>query len=292
MRFAKYHGLGNDFIMLADPDDAVELDADAVVRMCDRRFGIGADGVIRVGTGRRGAEFFMDYVNSDGSVGEMCGNGIRCVALFARDEGLSSSNPLLVDTRAGIKELSVEGDHVRVDMGPPIFAPGAIPVHWSGSDALHMKLETDTGIVEAASLSMGNPHAVLFVDEPNDVALAEVGPLLEKNRAFPNGANIEFTAVESPTEIRVRVWERGAGQTLACGTGACAAAVAAVLLGGAEAVVRVQLPGGTLEIEWNGSLEKEAPVYMTGPATHSFSGEIDLDALEGAGRVGRGNPPD
>ena len=292
MRFAKYHGLGNDFIMLADLDDAIKLDAGAVVRMCDRRFGIGADGVIRIGPGRRGAELFMDYVNSDGSVGEMCGNGIRCVALFAREEGLSDSNPLLVDTRAGVKELTVDGDRVRVDMGPPIFAPKDIPVDWSGSDALHAKLETDTGIVAAACLSMGNPHAVLFVDGPDEIALAEVGPLLEKNKAFPNGANIEFTAVESPTEIRVRVWERGAGQTLACGTGACAAAVAAVLLRGAEPIVRVQLPGGSLDIEWSGSLEKEAPVYMTGPATHSFSGEVDLDALEEGGGVDRRSPSD
>jgi diaminopimelate epimerase len=277
MRFAKYQGIGNDFVMFADLDDDIDVTPELARRLCDRRFGIGGDGVIRVAPGPAGADFFMDYINSDGSIGEMCGNGIRCLAVFALDEGLTTATELMVGTRAGLKVVSILGDgRVRVDMGPPVFAPGLIPVRWEGSDALHAKIESDDGVTEAACLSMGNPHAVLFVDDPGTAPVTTFGPVLERNEAFPKGANIEFVRVVSPGRVEARVWERGAGETLACGTGACAAAVAARLLHDADERLVVSLPGGELEIEWTGSVSDPAPVIMTGPVARSFVGEIAI----------------
>jgi diaminopimelate epimerase len=274
MRFAKYQGIGNDFVMLADPEDRLTLTAEMVRSLCDRRFGIGGDGVIRVAPGRDGADFFMDYINSDGSVGEMCGNGIRCLAVFARAEGLTDKTDLNVMTRAGLKKVTILNEgRVRVDMGAPIFDAASIPVEWSG-DPLHAKLELEDEVLEAACVSMGNPHAVLFVDDPDDGHWIGVGPTLEKHSVFPHGANVEFMKVESPQRIKMRVWERGAGETLACGTGACAVAVIGRVLGGTDEVVTVSLPGGDLEIEWRGSLEEEASVYMTGPAQLVFDGDV------------------
>jgi diaminopimelate epimerase len=275
VRFAKYQGIGNDFVMLADPGDRIRLAPEWVRRVCDRRFGVGADGVIRVAPGRDGAELFMDYLNSDGSVGEMCGNGIRCLALFARAEGLTDAIRLPVGTPAGTKVVEVlADDRVRVDMGGPIFEPASIPVVWDGPDALHAKLDLEAEVVEAACLSMGNPHAVLFVDDPGSAPVTTLGPTIEHHAAFPNKTNVEFVAVRSPSEIEMRVWERGSGETMACGTGACAAAVAARALAGAEARMIVGLPGGELEIEWSGSVADVAPVFMTGPAHKSFDGEL------------------
>jgi diaminopimelate epimerase len=278
MRFAKWHGIGNDFVMLADPEDALSLSAETVRALCDRRRGIGADGVIRVAPGSDGTDLFMDYVNSDGSIGEMCGNGIRCLALYARQEGLTDKTEMAVATRAGTKLVWVDGDRVRVDMGAPIFEPRQIPVAWPGDEALHAKITLDDRTLEAACVSMGNPHAVLFVDEPTDVDLAHLGPRIEWNPLFPNGTNTEFIKVESPSRVRMRVWERGSGETLACGTGAAAVAVIARLLGDAEEKLTVALPGGDLELEWAGSLEDEKSVFMTGPAVESFSGEVDVPA--------------
>lgn len=278
MRFAKWNGIGNDFVMLADPEDALSLSAEAVRVLCDRRRGIGADGVIRVAPGKDGTDLFMDYVNSDGSIGEMCGNGIRCLAMYARQEGLTDKTELAVGTRAGTKLVWIDGDRVRVDMGAPVFVPKEIPVAWPGDEALHAKVTLEDRTLEAACVGMGNPHAVLFVDEPNDVDLAHLGPRIEWNAIFPNGTNTEFIKVESPTRVRMRVWERGSGETLACGTGAAAVAVVARLLGGAEEELTVALPGGELELEWSGSLEVEKSVFMTGPAVESFSGEVDVPA--------------
>ena len=279
MRFAKYHGIGNDFILVADPEDRLSLTAEAVARLCDRHFGIGADGVIRVAPGPDGTDLFMDYVNSDGSIGEMCGNGIRCLARFARSQGMVDGDRLRIATRAGVKRVWIEGHAVRVDMGAPIFRPDLIPMTWDEPDALHAKLQLEDETLEAACLSMGNPHAVLFVDEPDGVDLRALGPRLERHEVFPNGANIEFVKVESPTRVRMRVWERGSGETLACGTGAAAVAVAARLLGGAEESMTVVLPGGELRVDWAGSLDDEQPVFMTGPAVEVFTGDIDPEAL-------------
>lgn len=276
MRFAKYHGIGNDFVMIADPDGALELTPEKVRALSDRRFGIGGDGVIRVAPGGPDADLFMDYVNSDGSLGEMCGNGIRCLALFARDEGLADSDELKVMTRAGLKTVWIDGDQVRVDMGAPILDPAQIPVSWEGKDALHAKFDLDDEVIQAACVSMGNPHAVLFHDDPMDAPVRTLGPRLETHPAFPNGTNVEFMHVDSPDHVTMRVWERGSGETLACGTGACAVGVVARLLGGAEPTMTVSLAGGDLLIEWEGSTEKEAPVFMTGPAVRSFDGETDI----------------
>ncbi len=278
-RFAKYQGTGNDFVMIADPSDELVLTPGLVRRVCDRRFGVGADGVIRVAPGRDGAELTMDYVNSDGSVGEMCGNGIRCLAVFARDEGLTTSSDLKIATRAGVKTVTINKDStVTVDMGPPIFEPEQVPVRWDAADALHAKIELDSEMVEATCLSMGNPHAILFVDDPATAPVTTLGPVLEKNAAFPNGTNVEFVRVDSPTRVTMRVWERGSGETLACGTGAAAVGVAARLVGDADENLTVVLPGGELEIEWRGSLTEEAPVIMTGPVVKAFEGEVDLES--------------
>ena len=276
MRFAKYQGIGNDFVMFADPDDRLRLTPEDVRALCDRRFGIGADGVIRVAPATGGGDFFMDYVNSDGSLGEMCGNGIRCLAVFAAAEGLTGKAELKVETRAGLKTVTVAEGGIRVDMGPPRFRPEDVPVLWQGDDALHAKVELDDEVVEAACLSMGNAHAVLFVDDLDAVALTDLGPRIETHPMFPAGTNVEFVVVESAQRIDMGVWERGSGQTLACGTGACAAAVAARLLRGADERMTVAMPGGELTVEWTGSLTDVQPVYMTGPAVKSFEGDVDL----------------
>lgn len=276
MKFAKYQGIGNDFVMFADPDDRLRLTPESVRALCDRRFGIGADGVIRVAPGADGGDFFMDYVNSDGSLGEMCGNGIRCLAVFAAAEGLTDKHELKVETRAGLKTITVAGDGIRVDMGPPRFRPEDVPVLWQGEDALHAKVELTDEVVEAACLSMGNAHAVLFVDDLAAVPLTDLGPRIETHPMFPAGTNVEFVVVESPERIAMSVWERGSGQTLACGTGACAAAVAARLLRGAGETVTVAMPGGELTVEWGGTPTDVRPVYMTGPAVKSFEGDVEL----------------
>jgi diaminopimelate epimerase len=282
LRFAKYHGIGNDFVMLADPQDQLTLTPELVRALADRRFGIGGDGVIRVAPGRNGAELFMDYVNSDGSVGEMCGNGIRCLGLFARSEGLSTSDELKVETRSGLKIVWVEGDVVRVDMGPPAFAPASIPVKAGGTDALHLRVSPGPGFddVEVACVSMGNPHAVMIVNEPASAPVTTLGPALETASVFSSKTNVEFMRIDSRDHITMRVWERGSGETLACGTGACAVVVVARVLGHTDERVTVALPGGELTVEWAGSLETEAPVFLAGPAVRVYDGIIDLDTLE------------
>jgi len=277
MNFSKYQGIGNDFIMFADPSDDIRLSPEQVRALCDRRFGIGGDGVIRVAPGSAEADFFMDYSNSDGSVGEMCGNGIRCLAAFARAERLTDATTIRVDTRAGLKVVELQNDgRIRVDMGAPIFAPAEVPVRGEGSDALHTKLELEQGVLEAAALSMGNPHAVLFVEDLAGTPVVSLGGLIEHHPAFPNGVNVEFAHVSSPERVDMRVWERGSGATLACGTGACAGAVAARLLRATNSKVTVGLPGGELDVEWEGSLDDARSVFMTGPATKSFHGEVDI----------------
>lgn len=278
MRFAKWHGIGNDFVMFADPSDQLALSPELVRALCDRRTGIGGDGVIRVASGDGETDLFMDYVNSDGSIGEMCGNGIRCLALFARQEGLTGQDELRVGTRSGTKLVWIDGDRVRVDMGAPIFDPKRVPVAWPGTEALHAKVTLQDRTLEASCVGMGNPHAVVFVDDLAAIDVAHIGPRIEWNPLFPNGTNTEFITVESPTRVRMRVWERGSGETLACGTGAAAVAVVARLLGGAEENLTVVLPGGELELEWSGSLEDSKSVFMTGPAVESFSGEVDVTA--------------
>jgi diaminopimelate epimerase len=284
MRFAKYHGIGNDFVMFADPSDELSLDAVTVARICDRRFGVGADGVIRVAPATNGADLFMDYVNSDGSLGEMCGNGIRCLAVFAKEEGLASGDQIKVDTRAGLRVVEILSDgRIRAEMGAPIFTPSEIPIETDGDNALDVEVDPGPDFVrfEVAALSMGNPHAVIFVDDASAVNVRSLGPAIETSAVFPSKTNVEFVEVHAPDRIEMRVWERGSGETLACGTGACAAMVATRLLRDGATRQVVSLPGGDLDVEWEGSLDVESPVFMTGPVAKSFEGDLDLDDYRG-----------
>src|SRR5215204_5127266 len=249
MRFTKMHGVGNDFIIL-DPGEAAGRDLpDLIRRICDRHFGVGADGIL-IPAPSDVADLKMIYVNSDGSPSEMCGNGIRCLARYAQDRGLVSGNALTVETGAGVKKVVLLGDSSsRVDMGPPEF----------GS-------EVELHGFRFLRVSMGNPHAVALLESEEEVEaldLGSAGPPVERDPLFPERTNVEFICVRGEQEVRMRIWERGAGETLASGSGSCAAAVAAVRLGLAESPVRVALDGGSVKIEWAG---EEESVYMTGPA--------------------------
>jgi len=273
--FVKSHGAGNDFVLVEDLDDRLgSLDPKLVVALCDRHQGVGADGLIRIAPAD-GADFFMDYYNADGGVAEMCGNGIRCLAKYVADRRLASGETLRIDSRAGVKDVvlyrDADGlvDRVRVDMGPPILERGRIPVGGEG-DPLHVPVDVEGTPLEAACVSMGNPHAVVFVDRLQGVNVERFGPAIETLPVFPAKTNVEFTEVLSPDEVRVRVWERGVGETQACGTGACATAVAASLRGLTGRVVAVHMPGGTLDISWT-----EETVYLTGPVVETFSGTLD-----------------
>lgn len=273
MNFTKMHGLGNDFIVVeAESFDRASEFQNVARAWCDRHFGIGADGILVTGPGQA-QDIFMRIFNGDGSEAEMCGNGIRCVALYARQRGLITRDEFSVQTLAGprwIQIISSSPPKVRVDMGQPILNPADIPVQGAtGNNQLAISLEGQCFNVTA--VSMGNPHAVILVENIDHVPLDIWGPRLEKAPHFPAGTNVEFVQIRSKTEIKVRVWERGAGITLACGTGACAALVACHLLGKTEREAQVYLPGGDLWIEWNNINNH---VYMTGTATEVFRGAI------------------
>ena len=278
MRFVKSHGAGNDFVVIEDLDDTLRLNDAFVTGVCDRRFGVGADGLIRI-VRSRDADFFMDYYNAGGEPSEMCGNGIRCLAKYVADRGLWSGSELRVDTRAGIKTITIERDasgsvvRARVDMGPPILTRSDIPLSGDG-DPLHEHLVVGSTDVEAACVSMGNPHAVVFVDDLAAVPFETLGPAMEVHETFPGRTNAEFAQVLNDHEVRMRVWERGVGETMACGTGACAVAVAANLRGFTGKNVAIHLPGGTLDIEWT-----DDTVYMSGPAEESFEGTLGARLL-------------
>jgi diaminopimelate epimerase len=255
MRFTKMHGVGNDFIVL-DPDEVAGVSLPELARrICDRHFGVGADGILVPGPSES-ADLKMVYFNSDGSTSEMCGNGIRCLALYARDRHLIEGDALTVQTGAGVKKVVLLGEgSSRVDMGPPGFGP---EVELHGFTFLRV--------------SMGNPHAVAFLGSEKELErldLKEIGPPVENDPLFPERTNVEFVYVRDVHEVRMRIWERGAGETLASGSGSCAAAVAALRRGLAESPVRVVLDGGIVELEWAGDGE---PVYMTGPAEYVCEG--------------------
>jgi len=276
IRFAKYHGTGNDFVMIEDLEDRLDLTPALVAAMCDRHTGVGADGVIRIAPGER-APFFMDYRNADGDVAEMCGNGIRCLAKYVYDRGLTYETGLDVDTRAGKKHLALFlGDDgvetVRVDMGRPALDRAAIPMAGPESERFVGQTFPDAGPgYVATAVSMGNPHLVLVTDD--DIAgldLPRIGPPLEHHPDFPEGTNVEFVRIEDG-RVDVRVWERGSGETMACGTGGCASLVAASLLGKVGRRATVRFPGGDLDIEW----EPGDHVLMTGPAVFVFEGQLE-----------------
>jgi diaminopimelate epimerase len=277
VRFSKYEGAGNDFVMMVDLEDARAFTSEEAAALCDRRFGVGADGLIRVVRGRDAA-LFMDYRNADGSLAEMCGNGVRCVAALARDAGLIDMSEFDVATRAGIHRVELlAGSRISIEMGTPAFAKSAIPMRGPAWETfLAEPLDIGGGLtVKASALSMGNPHLVLLVeDDPDRFHVAHIGPALERHELFPEGTNVEFAHV-TPDAIITRVWERGSGETMACGSGACAVAVAANEAGLAPARTMVRFPGGDLEVE----RREDGGVVLTGSASKVFEGVVDLDAL-------------
>ena len=280
LQFSKYQGLGNDFLLLdgrdlEDGDRAFGLDAEAVRRLCDRRFGVGGDGVILALPPRQGGELRMRIFNADGSEPEMCGNGIRCLARFLADsDGDEPGRIWQVETLAGriVPELRADGT-IRVDMGPPLLEPAAVPTTLplgpAGLPQGELEVEGHTFTVAAAG--MGNPHVVIPVEDVEAVELERFGAALERHPAFPARTNVHFVQVLSPEHLVMRVWERGAGPTLACGTGACATLVACHRLGLCQCRARLDLPGGPLWIEWAGD---GASVFMSGPAEAVFDGVL------------------
>jgi diaminopimelate epimerase len=280
MEFLKMHGLGNDFVFIDHflsqpaPGQAEGDYPELARKLCHRQFGIGGDGMIAVLPSDK-ADARMRIINLDGSEPEMCGNGIRCFARYVFDQGYVKKNPLTVETLAGILtlELKLEGDKVtgiRVDMGEPILKPELIPVMAEVEPVVKAKLEAGGQEFEYTAVSMGNPHCVIFVEDYEALDFERLGPAIEKHPLFPRKTNVEFIRVDSREELTMKVWERGAGPTLACGTGACASAVAAILNGKSERKVTVHLPGGDLLIEWG----EDNRVYMTGPAAYVFKGTL------------------
>jgi diaminopimelate epimerase len=277
LRFAKYQGTGNDFVMIVDLADERPITAEEAATICDRRFGVGADGLIRI-LRSDDAALFMDYRNADGSVAEMCGNGVRCVAALARDAGLIDMTAFDVATRAGIRRVEVLDDgRISVEMGNPAFAKSAIPMRGPAWETfLAEPLDIGGGTtVKASALSMGNPHLVLLLeDDPDRYHVSHIGPALEHHELFPEGTNVEFAHVTNEA-IVTRVWERGSGETMACGSGACAVAVAANEAGLAPARAMVRFPGGDLEVE----RREDGDVLLIGPASRVFEGAVDPAAL-------------
>jgi diaminopimelate epimerase len=274
--FAKMHGISNDYIYVNAFATAVPDPVAVAKKVSDRRTGIGGDGLILIYPSDS-AHVRMEMYNADGSRGEMCGNGIRCVGKFVYDHGLARANPLHVDTDAGLKTLFLEVkddrvSRVTVDMGEPILDAPRIPVAATGQ-VIDFPLEVDRHSYRVTCVSMGNPHCVVFVEAVKPLELEKIGPRFEHHPFFPRRVNTEFIQVISPTELNMRVWERGSGETWACGTGACAAAVAAVLNNKGDRRCTVHLRGGDLEIEWRA---EDNRVYMTGPAEEVFEGTIEI----------------
>ncbi len=279
MKFTKMHGCGNDYIYIDCLTETVKDEKSAAVFLSDRHFGIGGDGIILIKKGTA-ADFEMVMYNPDGSRAEMCGNAIRCVARYVFDKGYAGKTNFSIESMGKVKyiELFLENGEVKsvkVDMGAPILDAAEIPVISSGKRVLREKINVGGRNFEMTCVSMGNPHAVMFIDEsPRNFELEKFGPLFENNAVFPKRVNAEFAHLEDRKNIEMRVWERGTGETLACGTGTCATVVAAILSGDADNDVTVHLLGGKLEISWSGN--EEDSVFMTGPAEYVFSGEIDL----------------
>ena len=279
MRFTKMHGCGNDYVYIDGARETVrqEEKPGLVQRLSDRHFGIGGDGVIFINPSQE-ADFEMEMYNMDGSRAEMCGNGIRCVAKFVYDRGLTDQTHISIVSCGKIKylDITVEGGKVstvKVNMGSPILTAGEIPViARNGEDrVIGQDIEVDGSIYQMTCVSMGNPHAVVFVEDAAGLDLEKIGPLFENHALFPKRVNTEFVKILDRDTVEMRVWERGTGETLACGTGACAAAVAGILNGLTNDTVTVKLPGGCLSVQWD---RERNLVYMTGPAATVFEGEI------------------
>ncbi len=279
MRFTKMQGIGNDYVYVNCLDEAVDDPSSMAKLVSDRHFGIGSDGLILIRSSSQ-ADFFMEMFNADGSRSEMCGNGIRCVGKYVYDHGLTAKTRIDVNTLAGVKHLELHVEEgsvasVTVDMGAPELDPELIPVVAGRTPVVGEPIEVDGRTFAMTCVSMGNPHAVVFVDDTAGFPVNEVGRPFEYHPAFPRRVNAEFVQVLNRREANMRVWERGAGETLACGTGACASVVACVLNGLTDDEVTVHLLGGDLVVRWDRAANR---VFMTGPAVTVFEGEIDASA--------------
>jgi len=277
MKFTKMHGLGNDYIYVNCLDDNIENPSAAAKLLSDRHFGIGSDGLVLILPSTE-ADFLMRMFNSDGSEAEMCGNAIRCVGKYVYDNGFTNKTTIKVQTLAGIKvlELNVQNGKValvRVDMGEPILEPQRIPVKSDLDRFIAKPVYLDGKTYSVTCVSIGNPHAVTYVEDVSKFPIEQIGPKMEIHNLYPKKINSEFVQILDRSTLKMRVWERGAGETLACGTGACAVLVASVLNGLSDRKAAVKLLGGDLIIEWD---ERDNHVYMTGPAVKVFDGEIEI----------------
>lgn len=277
MKFTKMHGIGNDYVYVNCFKESIKNPAEVSKFVSDRHFGIGSDGLILISPSAK-ADFRMNIYNADGSQAEMCGNGIRCVAKYVYDYGLTDKTEISVETLAGIKYLKLHVENgkvatVEVNMGAPILEAKEIPVTVDESPVVNVPVEVNGKTYHMTCVSMGNPHAIIFMDNVKDLDIEAVGPFFENHTVFPKRTNTEFVEVLNRNTVNMRVWERGSDETLACGTGACATTVACILNNKTEDEVTVHLLGGDLKIRW----DREAnQVYMTGPATVVFDGEITL----------------
>ena len=277
MKFTKMQGLGNDYVYVNCFEETIENPPEMAKKVSNRNFGIGSDGLIMINPSDV-ADFEMEMYNADGSRSEMCGNGIRCVGKYVYDYGLTEKEHISVETLAGIKylDLTVEDGKVKlvkVDMGNPELVPANIPIVADGDRVIDEPINVNGTEYRMTGVSMGNPHAVVYVEDVKGLDIEKIGPAFENHERFPNRVNTEFVKVLDQNTVEMRVWERGSGETMACGTGACAVAVACILNGLTEDKVTVKLLGGDLQIEWDKEADK---VYMTGPAEVSFDGEINL----------------
>lgn len=277
MKFTKMHGLGNDYVYVNCFKETVDNPAEVSIKVSDRHFGIGSDGLILIKPSDV-ADFRMDMYNADGSQAEMCGNGIRCVAKYVYDYGLTDKTGISIETLAGIKYLDLhiengKAETITVNMGSPILQPDMIPVVSDKDKVVDEPIVVQGKEYKMTCVSMGNPHCIVFVDDTEHFPLEKIGPDFECHKAFPKRVNTEFIQVLDRKTVNMRVWERGSGETLACGTGACASAVACILNGLTEDEITLHLLGGDLLVRWD---KEENLVYMTGPATVVFDGEIQI----------------
>ena len=277
MKFTKMHGIGNDYVYVNCFKETVEHPSEAAIKVSDRHFGIGSDGLILIKPSEV-ADGKMEMYNADGSQGAMCGNGIRCVAKYMYDYGITDKTSISVETKSGIKYLDLtlkdgKVDTVKVNMGMPILKAAEIPVRFEKERVINEPVFVDGTEWRITCVSMGNPHAITYIDDVKGLEIEKIGPKFENHEMFPDRVNTEFVHVIDRKTVEMRVWERGSGETLACGTGACAVAVSSILNGLTEDEVTVKLLGGDLKIFWD---QKENTVYMTGSATTVFDGEIDI----------------
>lgn len=277
MKFTKMHGIGNDYVYVNCFQEKVENPSEVAKYVSDRHVGVGSDGLILIKPSEV-ADFEMDMYNADGSQGAMCGNGIRCVAKYVYDYGLTDKTTISVSTKSGIKylELTIKEGKValvKVNMGAPVLEASKIPVLLDKKEVINEPIEVEGCTYHMTGVSMGNPHAIVYMGDVMCLDIEKVGPMFENHEVFPDRVNTEFVKIINDTTALMRVWERGSGETLACGTGACAVAVASILNGYTKEKVTVKLLGGDLEIFWD---RKENLVYMTGPATTVYDGEINL----------------